>query len=408
MNERKHYIDWLRVIAIAGVFVYHCTRFFDTEDWNVKAPVAQQSEILPMVRQVFVWLWLMELFFFLAGFATWYALKKRTTGQYLLERVKRLLIPLYTVGLFIIVVPQAYLDGFTHGKITSSFWQWLPGYYAGLPGQVFHTPDLRDPIQLLPYGFWGHLWFIGMLVLVTLAALPVILYLRTGQGQRLIAALAGWAGKPGGIFLFVIALAAGRIALYWIPSTTDRTWGDFVWYLLFFVSGYMVAADARFSESIKKNGWLCLGLWLGVFMVVGGVFAGALQINVDSWDGFSAPFVIWQIVYSLTSWSAVVFLLSVGAKYLNFNNRLLQYSSEAVLPFYIFHQTVILIVGWFVMPVDMGAWAKFLIVSVVSFPVIMLLYEMFVRHIHFMRFLFGMAPKKKQVAVKREVAAAVK
>ncbi len=404
MNERKYYVDWLRVVAIASVFVYHCTRFFDPEDWNVKAPVAQQSAVLPLVRQLFIWLWLIELFFFLAGFATWYALNKRTTWQYLLERVKRLLIPLYTVGLFIVNVPQAYMERFTHGKVTGSFWQWLPGYFAGLPGEVFRTPNYRNPIEVLPYGFAGHLWFIIMLFLVTLAALPVIFYLRTGPGQRLIAALAGWAGKPGGIFLFVIGLAVGRLALNWMPPTTDWTWSDFVWYLLFFVFGYIVAADARFSESIKKHGWLCLGLWLGVFMVVGGVFAGALQINVDAWNGFSVPFVIWQIVYSLTSWSAVVFLMSAGAKYLNFNNRLLAYSSEAVLPFYIFHQTVILIAGWFVMPMGIGAWAKFLIVSVVSFPTILVLYEVFVRRFNFMRFLFGMAPKKKQVVVKREMA----
>jgi glucan biosynthesis protein C len=105
--------------------------------------------------------------------------------------------------------------------------------------------------------------------------------------------------------------------------------------------------------------------------------------------------VVWQITWSLISWSSVIFMLNLGAKYLSFTNKLLAYSNEAVLPFYLFHQTIILIVGWFVLPWDINSVAKFLIIAVVSFPLILILYEVFVRHIGFMRFLFGMTPKKK-------------
>jgi hypothetical protein len=76
-------------------------------------------------------------------------------------------------------------------------------------------------------------------------------------------------------------------------------------------------------------------------------------------------------------------------------HRFLTYSNEAVLPFFLFHQTIIQIVGWFVLPLDMGNLAKFLIIAVVSFPLILILYEVLVRHIGFMRFLFGMSPKKE-------------
>ena len=137
MKERRYDIDWLRVIAMLGVFVLHCTRFFCTEDWHVKAPVEQQSDIWAIMRGIFLWLWLMEMFFFAAGFATNYVLRRRTTRQYLVERFKRLVIPLYTVGLFILVAPQAYFEAFTHGQITGSFWQNLPLYYRNLPGDVF-------------------------------------------------------------------------------------------------------------------------------------------------------------------------------------------------------------------------------------------------------------------------------
>jgi peptidoglycan/LPS O-acetylase OafA/YrhL len=66
-----------------------------------------------------------------------------------------------------------------------------------------------------------------------------------------------------------------------------------------------------------------------------------------------------------------------------------------VLPFYIFHQTIILCVGWFVIRWNMGMPWKFLIIAVVSFALIMVLYEVLVRPFNLVRFLFGLRPKKK-------------
>ena len=84
-----------------------------------------------------------------------------------------------------------------------------------------------------------------------------------------------------------------------------------------------------------------------------------------------------------------------GAKYLNFNNKVLAYSNEAVLPFYLLHQTVILCVGWFVILWTIGIVPKYLIIAVVSFALIMALYELLVRPFNVVRFFFGMRPKKR-------------
>jgi hypothetical protein len=109
-------------------------------------------------------------------------------------------------------------------------------------------------------------------------------------------------------------------------------------------------------------------------------------------------YVLYQIVWSITSWSAVVFMLSLGAKYLTFNNKVLAYANEAVLPFYLLHQTVILCVGWFVIPWDMGILPKYLIIAVASFALIMALYELLIRRFNIVRFFLGMRPKRKSQA----------
>jgi hypothetical protein len=85
-----------------------------------------------------------------------------------------------------------------------------------------------------------------------------------------------------------------------------------------------------------------------------------------------------------------------GQHNLNFNNKLLAYGNEALLPFYILHQTVILAVGWFIIPLDLSILLKLLIISTTSFVIIMALYELLIKRFNVLRFLFGMRLKKKQ------------
>jgi len=111
-------------------------------------------------------------------------------------------------------------------------------------------------------------------------------------------------------------------------------------------------------------------------------------------ESYSWMYVAYQIVWSLSSWSAVVFLLSIGVRYLNFNHKVLVYANEAVLTFYLCHQTVVLVVEFFVIPWNLGILPKLLIIIAASFSLNLLLYELLVRRFCPMRFLFGMRPKE--------------
>jgi membrane-bound acyltransferase YfiQ involved in biofilm formation len=241
------------------------------------------------------------------------------------------------------------------------------------------------------------LWFLQYLFLISLVTLPLLLYLKSDGGRRWIDKLASWTDRKGGIFIYIIPLALILIAFRSLFSGT-RSWVDLLWYAFFFSFGYIMVADDRFTASIKRYGWICLPLWLVSFF--GGLAVFVLVMGYDPMPGnepFSPLFVFYQIVWTIGSWSAVVFMLSLGAKYLNFNNKTLAYANEAVLPFYLLHQTVILCVGWFVIPLAMGIPLKFLIIAVVSFALIMAIYELLIRRFNIVRFFFGMRPKKKPV-----------
>jgi peptidoglycan/LPS O-acetylase OafA/YrhL len=394
MDERRYDIDWLRVVAILSIFIFHSTRFFDTEGWHLVN--AEGSYFLFVLMRGLIWTWVMELFFLLSGVGTWYSLKSRTGGQYLVERVKRLLIPLYGVGLLILMLPQLYFELFTNHGYTGTFWEYLPRYFMELPGGLVGTNlyELNNASFLVPYHFSGHLWFIRYLFLISLITLPLLLYLRSERGQHLIGRLAGICDRPGGIFLFIIPLAIILICLRF-SLKGERTWADFLWYMMFFLIGYIMPADRRFTESFKRHGWVGFALWIIGFSVLGLIVLGMGYNPLPGNEPFSLVYVIYQIVWSITSYGSVVFMLSLGAKYMMKKNRFLAYGNEAVLPFYLLHQTVILCVGWFVLPWNMGILPKLVINMVISFVLIIGIYEGLIRHFNWVRFLFGMRPKKR-------------
>jgi len=229
--------------------------------------------------------------------------------------------------------------------------------------------------------------------LISLLALPLLRYLHSKQGLSFIHKLAEWCAQRGGIFLFLIPVILVRVGLrsvFW----GEHTWADFFEFMVFFLIGYILPANTRFTEGIKKYAWICLILGLASFWGEP-IFIWRLGYNYPGREQFCLTFVLFEIMMSIGRWSWIVFVLSLGAKYLNFYNKALSYGSEAVLPFYIFHQTIILCVGWFVIPLNMGILSKYMIIAVTSFALIMVLYELFVRRLNVVRFCFGMRPMKK-------------
>jgi glucan biosynthesis protein C len=389
MKERRYDVDWLRVMAMLAVFLFHSARLFDTEGWHLKN--AEQSELLFVATRGLIFPWVMELFFVLSGVGAWYALRSRSAGAYLWGRVKRLLVPLYTVGLFLLLPPQFYFELLTNRGYQGTFWEAIPLYISaiGLP-RVTQWPD-----TLLPVPFSGHLWFLQYLFLISLVTLPLLLFLKSGRGKSWIGRLAGWCDRPGGVFLFLIPLALALIGLRGLFQA-QRSWADFVWYAIYFVIGYVIAGDERFTGAFKRHTWACLVLWLLAFF--GGVVLLVLVVGYDPIPGretFSLAYVLYQVVWTMASWSAVVFFLGLGARYLRFDHKALARGNEAVLPFYLFHQTVILVVGFFVIRWNMGILPKLLVVLGISFFSILALYELLVRRWNVVRLLFGMRPREK-------------
>jgi peptidoglycan/LPS O-acetylase OafA/YrhL len=374
---RLYYLDWLRVLAIVGVFFFHAVHPFDAFPWEIKN--AEQSALVTLFI-VFLAPWGMPLFFFLSGAGTWFALRRRTPRKYAVERFQRLLIP-YIVGCLLFSPIQLYFQ-WMHQSQT--------GVFVGSLWEFF----LDRKVELGPHVFgWAgyHLWFLGFLFAYSLIALPVFLWLRKDAGQRAIDWLARLGQRRGGLLLFVVPLIVIQLILRpYFPD--EHGWTDFVYTLTFFVYGYILYADERFTPAVRRDWPLMLagGILSTLFFWVGGATGVAMEwMDAAGTPGF---YLLWT-VWSINGWCWTLFMLYIGMRYLDFTNKWLVYGQEAILPFYLLHQPVIIVIAFSVVQWDAGIPLKLLVVVLGSLLVSLGLVEFVVKRVSVLRRLFGMKAK---------------
>jgi len=374
MNERKRYydIDWLRVLGMFTIFLFHNARFFNNEDWHVNNfELSDGMSLFVSVLNQFI----MPLFFVLSAIAIYYALKKRSNAQFMQERVIRLLIPL-GVGIFTHIILQVYIENVTHSRFTGTFWQFIPHYFDGW------------------YGFGGnfawmglHLWY--LLMLFAFSGLMLPLFQRINRSDDFATKLADLASKPFGPFLFIIPLFLIEFLVSLSPETVGRRdfggWSPLT-YLVFFVIGYLLATDRRYRPAIEKVRFISLASVLLTLI--------ARFILLESM-GLSGAHPLLLLVRAANSWSWLLAFMGFASHHLSSSNRVLKYANEAVLPFYILHQTVIVVIGYFVKDWHWAVFPKYLFLAVTSFIVIMALYEFAIKRVNILRYLFGMKGELK-------------
>ena len=370
--ERRYDVDWLRVLAVLLLFPFHTARIFDTfGNWYVKND--QLSQALTYFI-AYVNPWHMPLLFILAGAATYFALRFRSGGQYALDRFKRLLIP-FIFGLLVLVPPQSYLGLRSHSNYSGSFLGWYPSFF-----QV-NAADM-DGYFLGGFTF-AHLWFIFYLFVFALVALPLFLFLRSASGQKVVGWLAAFCSWPGTILLLAVPIYLATRLVDFHPNP--------LLYLLFFVYGYLLFADARFGEAIDRHKALTLVLGPILFVVV-------TYFEITSWPGnppsWFIPIVIFYVV-GLAPWLFIIAILGYGRRFLSFSNGFLRYTGLASYPYYMLHQTVIVFVGFFVVQWAAGVAVKYGLILVAAIVVTAALYELLVKRFNVMRFLFGMRPRRR-------------
>ena len=391
--DRRYDIDTLRVFAVILLIYFHTAMIFNI--WSVFHLKDNDLSLEAAIFVSFLNIWHMPLFFFLAGISTYYALSFRTGEEYAKERVKRLLIPLI-FGILIIVPPQVYFERLAwwsetrHSPINfnGTYFEFYPQFFIGIyPNGNFS---------------WHHLWFMWYLFFISLIALPLFLKLRSEKGKQHISDLASTFEKGRKIFLFSIPIMIINISLRWIfPESHDFIfdWAAILHFLLIFIFGFIVVSDPRFEDSIARNKGLAL--FLGIIIAVFTLTFDTL-IYLDSslnstLTGFTTSnpaililiYLIGMVLWSLCVWCWLIAFLGYGRKYLNKENSFIKHFSEIALPYYILHQTVIIIIGFYVIQWDTTILIKYLVITTAALFLTLLGCEL-IKTNKITRFMFGM------------------
>jgi surface polysaccharide O-acyltransferase-like enzyme len=205
------------------------------------------------------------------------------------------------------------------------------------------------------------------------------------------------------LLLFIPLIAIAPLEIY-----SKRLLGgwDFLPYLLFIICGYLFFTNEQIKESLKRYciASFAIALLLTViyllieFSSVMPEISSYMLMNFNDLSSSSPPDLTWPltgffVLRHLAACFWMIAILGLAGRFLNFSNRFLGYASEAILPFYILHMTIVYLIGFFVIQWTVGMTIKYIIIALASFIITVLIYEFLVRRINVLRVLFGMKIK---------------
>lgn len=365
---RRNDLDWLRVIVFGLLILYHVGMFFVPWGFHIK-----NDTIYPEIRwpMFFVNQWRLPILFVISGMGTYYALAKRSGGQFAKERIQRLFLPL-VIGILFIVPPQVYFERLDKGQFSG-------GYFEFWPAQAF--------VGVYPEGnfSWHHLWFLPYLLLFSLVLIPVFLHLRQNPNAWILQKMRILADRTFGLFWLIIPLYFWESLVEPFFPSTHALWGDWFnvinYITLFFYGFLLISVKDIFWKTVIENRrkYLYLGL-------VGFTLMVSLRILFD--DSTLIHF-IEALLKVVNLWAWILTLFGYTAAYLNRPSKSLRYANEAVYPFYLLHQTITIAIGYYLMDLAWGFWPKFLLMIVGTFGFSWIIYEFGIRRWKWIRPLFG-------------------
>lgn len=372
--DRKVELDWLRAGMVALVFVFHTSRFFDPWPWHVKNPAAHAWLGGPMA--VFIGV-AMPLLFVISGMSVRLALRRRSAGRFVHDRLLRLFVPL-AAGTLTHVMYQVYLERKSQAGFEGSFLEFVPRYFDGWYG--FGRGN---------FAWMGlHLWYLELLLVFSLALLPLFLWLRSPRGERALDALCRPLARPGAVYLLAVPVALALV----LPRSTSplgaRWWGGWnvLAHAVFFLAGSLLVARDAVYDQVRRLWPLSTVLSLAVtILVLVAAPAGRepAHLGLEAWTVLGGM--------AVASWFGVLAIVGAGIEYLRpVQARFLGRLNEGVLPFYVVHQSVIIAVGWPVVRLPIPDLVKWVVIFAVSLAITLASVALLVRPFAPMRVLFGM------------------
>jgi len=348
--NRRYDIDWLRVIAIGLLLIYHVSIGFQSWGIMIGFIATEKPWESLWVPMAMLNIWRIPLLFFVSGMGVYFAMQKRNWKQLLSERAARILVP-FLFGIFFIVPVHIYI------------WQ----HYYKL--ELNYNPDS------------GHLWFLGNIFIYVVLLSPIFFYLKTHESGKIAKWIKRILSNPLGLLLIIAAFILEALIIDPRPyAMYAMTWhGFFLGLLAFFFGFCFVLSGPSFWNMIVK--WRWLFLFVAVIFFTFRMFQ--FQMNVPGY----------LLVIESDCW--IFSALGFGHKYLDRPGKTLTYLSQAAYPVYIVHMIFLYLGSTLIFPLNISLAFQFIFVLLFTLAGCLAFYEFIVRRINFIRPLFGLKIRVK-------------
>lgn len=344
-TERRYDIDWLRVIAIWLLLIYHIAIIF--QPWAMFIGFIRSDELMTEIWKPMTMLnvWRIPFLFYVSGMGVYFAIRKRDWKKLLMERTQRILVP-FIFGFFAIT------------PIHIAIFQ---GYY-----------DM--PLAYYPHA--GHLWFLFNIFCYVLILSPIFFFLKKRENGRFKKGLSLLMKNPiGPLAVLIFFVAEVLIVKPQIFEMYAETWHGFFLGLLAFFFGFLfVYTGKTFWQTVLTWRWAYMGLAVVMYTIRLMVF------------NTTAPGYLAAIESNLWIFS----LFGFGYRYLNRPSRALSYLSQAAYPVYIIHMFALYAGAYLILPLDIAVELKLAGVILFTGIVCYLGYEFIIRRVGLLRPLFGL------------------
>lgn len=348
MQARRYDIDWVRVITIGLLLIYHIAIGF--QPWGVMIGFITNSQPWESlwVPMAMLNVWRIPLLFFVSGMGVYFTLQKRSWKELIKERASRILIP-FAFGMLVIVPLHMYLMQFHY--------QW----------EMSYAPNP------------AHLWFLGNIFLYVLILSPVFFYLKRNEDGKFVQGVKRILSTPLGL-IFIIS--AFLVEVFLIKPTPYElyamTWhGFFLGLLAFFFGFCFVLSGPTFWNMLVKWRWLFI--------------LSAASLFTYRLNQFQMRVPNYQVVVESNFWIFTIF--AFAHNYLNRPSTVLNYLSEAAYPIYIIHMVFLYLVSLLVFPLDIAVPLKFLLAVTLTSTICLAFFEIIIRRVNVIRPLFGLKRK---------------
>ncbi|MBT5186583.1 MAG: acyltransferase family protein [Kordiimonadaceae bacterium] len=374
---RQHFLDWLRVLAFAYLVFFHTGMMF--VDWDFHIESGHDSEFLKSIMMLTT-TWRLDLLFLVSGVAISFMMTKMTIGGFLKQRMVKLFVPLF-FACAVIVAPQPYFEAVQKGLLE-------PGYWYFWTEQYFHFTWLEG--MLSPWPTYNHMWYVLYLLLYTVLLVPLFMFIKSEKGKSALSSLEKWITKGSRILWAPYILYLSVFFYTGHNDITHAVWDDWFGHFVYayiLVLGVIFVRMPKTWQAFEDNRYISLLLALASYSII---------LVKHHLVGDPLQFISWDLMEMVMKWSWVATLIGFARHYLNFSNKTLKYCNSIVYPFFILHQSVTIIIGYYIIDWGLNGVFEFLAVLFSTYFISLVLIEAVIKRSNILRILFGMPMTKKE------------